>query len=166
MRAVPVSFTDALGRLGTAPGDVDALVALWESGAPTPELFAAIAALRSPAGALDEARAGFVRFGRQDPSAWAPLVPAIAYAHAKFWELDDAGDDLVRTAELVSVLAEAATAASSHPSGADRRGSTPTEADAFELVGRHHARCGRLLADAEASVGRNQSVLRRSVEEK
>ena len=36
-----------------------------------------------------------------------PLVPAIAYAHAKFWELDDEGDDpSVRTAELVSVLAE------------------------------------------------------------
>ena len=46
-----------------------------------------------PICAQDEARSGFVRFGRQDPAAWAPLVPLIAHAHAKFWELDAAGDE-------------------------------------------------------------------------
>ena len=160
MRAVPASFTDALRRLGTAREDVGALIALWESGAPTPELFAAIAELRSPAAALDEARAGFVRFGRQEPSAWAPLVAAVAYAHAKFWGLDDEGDDpSVRTAELVSVLAEGGYGGVVASEWGGSAWVDADEADAFELVGRHHARCGRLLADAEASVGRNQSVL-------
>ena len=39
----------------------------WREGAHVGELFAAIAATGAPDGAQDEARSGFVRFGRQDP---------------------------------------------------------------------------------------------------
>ena len=160
MSAVPASFVEALDRLGTASEDVDALIALWRSGAPTPELFAAIADVESPAAALDEARAGFVRFGRQDPEAWAPLVPVIAYAHAKFWELDGGDDDpSVRTAEMFHVLASGGydgVVASEWGGSAWR---DADEADAFEIVGRHHGLCGRLLAEASVGGG-NPKALR------
>ena len=48
--------------------DVGAQIALWASGAPTPELFAATRRARlSGGGARTRRSAGFVRFGRQEP---------------------------------------------------------------------------------------------------
>ena len=76
-----------------ARSDLDRIVELWRNGAHVGELFAAIAATGAPDGAQDEARSGFVRFGRQDPATWASLVPLVVHAHAKFWEIDGAGDD-------------------------------------------------------------------------
>jgi hypothetical protein len=93
MRAVPTSFGDAVCSAGMARSDLDGIVELWRNGAHVGELLAAIAATGAPDGAQDEARSGFVRFGRQDPATWASLVPLIVHAHAKFWEIDGAGDD-------------------------------------------------------------------------
>jgi hypothetical protein len=93
MRAVPTSFGDAVCSAGMARSDLDRIVELWRNGAHVGELFAAIAATGAPDGAQDEARSGFVRFGRQDPATWASLVPLIVHAHAKFWEIDGTGDD-------------------------------------------------------------------------
>jgi len=93
MRAIPTTFAHAVRSAGMARGDLDRIVELWRGGANVGELFAAIAATDAAGLAQDEARSGFVRFGRQDPGAWAPLVPLIAHAHAKFWEIDEAGDD-------------------------------------------------------------------------
>ena len=93
MRAVPTTFADAVCSAGMARRDLDRIVELWRDGVHVGELFAAIAATGAPGGAQDEARSGFVRFGRQDPATWAPLVPLIVHAHAKFWEIDGAGDD-------------------------------------------------------------------------
>jgi sugar phosphate isomerase/epimerase len=160
MRAVPGDFVQALGRLGIATDDVEALVALWESGAPTHELFAAIGELGAPAAALDEARAGFVRFGRQDPSAWAPLVSAVTYTHAKFWGADEEGDDpSVRTADMLEVLAEGGYGGVVASEWGGSAWADADEVDAFEVVGRHHGMCSRLLADSEASGGPNEAAL-------
>jgi sugar phosphate isomerase/epimerase len=139
MTAVPATFVDTVRRLGMASAAIEGLVALWAQDASPAELFAAIGEIDAPAAALDEARAGFVRFGRQDPQAWAPLVPQVAYAHAKFWELDDAGDDpATRTAELIDVLRDGGYDGflSSEWGGSAWRDAD--EVDAFELVRRHH----------------------------
>jgi hypothetical protein len=139
MAAVPASFVDAVCHLGMAREAIDGLVELWAQDASPAELFAAIGEIDAPAAAIDEARAGFVRFGRQDPQAWAPLVPQVAYAHAKFWELDDAGDDpATRTAELIDVLRDGGYDGflSSEWGGSAWRDAD--EVDAFELVRRHH----------------------------
>jgi Xylose isomerase-like TIM barrel len=139
MTAVPASFVDAVCRLGMAREAIDGLVALWAQDASPQELFAAIAEIDAPAAALDEARAGFVRFGRQDPRAWLPLVPQIAYAHAKFWELDDAGDDpTTRTAELIDVLRDGGYDGFLASEWGGSAWRDADEVDAFELVRRHH----------------------------
>jgi hypothetical protein len=93
MRGVPSTFVEAVCRAGMRRDDLEVIRQLWAGGAGVGELFAAIAETNAPRLAQDEARSGFVRFGRQDPSAWAPLVPLIAHAHAKFWELDETGDE-------------------------------------------------------------------------
>src|SRR3954447_1219234 len=105
MTALPTSFVESVCRLGVRREELDEIATHWVQGAPAHELFAALAEVDAPAAALDEARAGFVRFGRQGPQAWLPLVPQIVYAHAKFCELDATGaDPTVRTAELIDVL--------------------------------------------------------------
>lgn len=93
MRAIPTSFAAAVCSAGMARSDLDRIVELWRHGAHVGELFAAIATTGAPGRAQDEARSGFVRFGRQDPATWASLVPLVVHAHAKFWEIDGAGDD-------------------------------------------------------------------------
>jgi Xylose isomerase-like TIM barrel len=160
MAAVPRTFADALRRLGMSASDLDGLIGLWQSGASTAELFAAIGDVDAPAAALDEARSGFVRFGRQDPRAWLPLVPEIAYAHAKFWELGDDGDDpSVRTAELFEVLVEGGYDGAVASEWGGSAWKDVDDVNGFEIVGRHQALCRRLIGDAAAPGADHTNVL-------
>jgi hypothetical protein len=153
MSALPAAFVETVLRLGLAQADLDALVALWAKGAPTPVLHQAVSELDAPPAALDELRAGFVRFGRQEPDAWLPLVPHIAYAHAKFWELDDDGDDpTTRTAELISVLRAGGYEGFLACEWGGNAWLEADDVDAFEIVRRHHERCRRLVASPAVEV--------------
>jgi hypothetical protein len=127
--------------------DLEGIVERWTEGASTPELHAALSEVDAPDAALHEARAGFVRFGRQDPQAWLPLVPQIAYAHAKFWELDDSGDEpTVRNAELVEMLLAGGYTGVLASEWGGNAWADVEDIDAFELVRRHHALCRALIS--------------------
>jgi hypothetical protein len=153
MTGVPAAFVDAVCRLGAARADVDRLVELWADGADIRELFAAIAELDAPGAARDEARGGFVRFGRQDPEAWIPLVPRIAFAHAKFWELDeDGGDPSVREAELIRVLRDGGFDGFVCSEWGGNAWLDATDVDAFDLVRRHHAHIDDLILSQPVGV--------------
>jgi hypothetical protein len=124
-------------------------------------VLAAIGEVDAPAAALDEARSGFTRFGRQEPRSWLPFVGEIAYAHAKFWELDDAGDDpTVRTEELLHVLAEGGYDGVVASEWGGSAWKDTDEVDAFEVVGRRHALCRRLLDEIGRPVDRADDALR------
>lgn len=140
MRELPKAFTEAVLRAGMSPERLDSIVTAWEQGASTRALFAALADTDAPAAALDEARSGFIRFGRQDPQAWLPLVPAIAYVHAKFWELDDSGDEpTTRNAELISLLRDGGYTGVVCSEWGGNAWQEAEDVDAFELSRRHHA---------------------------
>lgn len=142
MTGVPAPFLDTLDRAGMPPADADALVGRWAAGAMLPELLEALAALGPPAAALLEAQSGFVRFGHQEPDAWAPLVPAVAYAHAKFWLPDEDGcDPTVRTTELLEVLRRAGFEGVVATEWGGNAWSDATDIDAFSVVARHSAFC-------------------------
>jgi hypothetical protein len=159
MTAVPASFAAAVLAAGMTAEKLDELVALWADGTPIPEFFAALAATDAPAAALDEARSGFVRFGRQDPEAWLPLVPQIAYAHAKFWELDDAGDEpTVQNSELLGVLRRGGFDGFVASEWGGHAWLEREDEDAFVLVAQHHALMSRLEVDAGAGVGLAMTV--------
>jgi hypothetical protein len=153
MRRVPTAFVASVRRLGMAQSDLDALVALWSDGAPTPVLFAALSDVDAPTVALDEARSGFVRFGRQAPEAWRPLVPHLAYAHAKFWELDETGDDpSVATSEMFDVLRDGGYTGVVASEWGGNAWAEAEDVDAFELVGRHHQLCRSLISTPAVEV--------------
>jgi hypothetical protein len=83
-----------------------------------------------------------VRFGRQDPRAWLPLVPQVVHAHAKFWELDETGDEpTVRNAEAFAVLREGGYDGFVSSEWGGSAWLDADEVDAFELVRRHHELC-------------------------
>ena len=147
MSDVPRPWVDSVLAHGMARRDLDALLASWAEGASTRELFGALSDVEAPAAALDEARAGFVRFGRQEPQAWSPLVPTLAYAHAKFWELDEAGNDpTVRTAELFDVLRDGGYAGHVASEWGGNAWAEADDVDAFELVRRHRELCRSLTS--------------------
>jgi hypothetical protein len=146
MTSVPKAFCDSVLGLGMGRGQLEALVDVWRLGSPR-DLHAALAALDAPPAAIDEARAGFVRFGRQEPGAWLQLAPQIAYAHAKFWELDEAGEEpTVRTAELVDVLRAGGHDGVVASEWGGNAWLDVEDVDAFQLVGRHHALVSDLVS--------------------
>lgn len=153
MTGVPAPFVDAVLAAGTAPEDVDSILELWESGASTPELFGALGSLETPRQALLEAQSGFVRFGRQEPEAWAALVPAIAYAHAKFWLPDDDGKDpTVRTAELLDVLAQGGFEGVVATEWGGNAWLDVDHSDAFSIVSQHSAFCRAQISEPALEV--------------
>jgi len=140
MGAIPVRFGEAVRRAGLSEEELDRIVALWQRDATTAELFAALEETGAPALALDEARSGLFRFGRQDPKAWLALVPYVAHAHAKFWELDDSGDEpTVRNAELLAVLRDGGYSGVVCSEWGGNAWVEAEDVDAFELTRRHLA---------------------------
>jgi sugar phosphate isomerase/epimerase len=89
---LPASFDDALRRRGVPDEVIAAVHDIWAQEAPMgPRMHAALAAVQQlPQHEAIEPIVGgmFVRTGRQDPSAWVDVLPAVMHAHAKFWDAD------------------------------------------------------------------------------
>jgi hypothetical protein len=144
MRALPAAFTAGLARLGASAEHVERVRELWEAGAPPYAAFE----LDAPRAVLNEAVAGLVRFGRQDPRSWLPLVPQVVHVHAKFWELDETGDEpTVRNAEAFAVLREGGYDGFVSSEWGGSAWLDADEVDAFELVRRHHELCSALVPE-------------------
>ena len=147
MCGIPKAFLDAVCRAGLARARIETIVALWESGAPVPELFAALSQTGAPADAILEAQSGFVRFGRQQPEDWLPLVPAVAYAHAKFWQPDEDGcDPTVRSAELLTLLDSAGFDGVVAVEWGGSAWLDADHTDAFDVVSRHGSYCKAVIS--------------------
>ena len=153
MTTVPSRFVETILRLGMRQEDLDAIIELWAKGSTPRELHATLADVDAPPAALDETRAGFFRFGRQDPQAWRPLVPYVAYVHAKFWELDDAGDEpTTRNEEMFDVLCNGGYAGFVASEWGGNAWTDADEVDAFVLVRRHHELCRSLISKEAVEV--------------
>lgn len=149
MTRLPRSFQDAVVRAGASPDAMTAVAEAWRRGVPTHDLVAVLADAGATDEALDEARSGLVRFGRGEPEPWLPLVPAIAYVHAKFWELNEAGEDpSVRTARLLSVLDGGGYAGFVTGEWGGSAWTEADEVDAFALVAQHQRHLARLIDEA------------------
>src|SRR5262245_50188604 len=142
MRALPAPFTAVLTRLGASDEHVARVRELWATGAPPH----AVLELDAPQAVLNEAVAGLVRFGRQDPRDWLPLVPQVVHVHAKFWELDETGDEpTVRNTEAFAVLREGGYDGFVSSEWGGSAWLDAGEVDAVELVRRHHELCSSLV---------------------
>ena len=90
--ALPVAFRTSLRRLGLPEDAVSAVHRIWAETEPLGRRIGA--ALGWVAGHPQEAAlttlvAGvFGRTGRWQPADWAPVLPFVRHAHAKFWDVD------------------------------------------------------------------------------
>lgn len=148
MTTVPEAFVDAVARAGMRRDDVDALVERWEQGASTGELLHAIDETDAPESAAAEARAGFVRFGRQRPEDWAEAVSRIAYAHSKFWDESPS----VRTVELLEVLRIGGYDGFVIAEWGGNAWAELDDVDSFATVRRHHDLCLDFVSRPAAEV--------------
>jgi sugar phosphate isomerase/epimerase len=145
MTALPSIFTEQLARLGLAPALIGLVAELWEQGAPMHAIVRELA--DAPEEARNEAIAGLFRFGRQKPRSWLPLVPHVVHVHAKFWELDEAGDEpTMPYAELFGVLRDGGYSGFVSSEWGGGAWQEADDVDAFELVRRHHELCRRLIS--------------------
>lgn len=153
MTSIPQGFVAAVQRAGMSRERVDTLTTLWRDGTPLPQLFGALAAMALPAAALVEAQSGFVRFGRQDPEAWRPVAPAVAYAHAKFWEPAlDGCDPTVRTADHLAVLGEEGFDGVVATEWGGNAWFDVGDVDAFDVVARHRSYCHTVISNGVPEV--------------
>jgi sugar phosphate isomerase/epimerase len=90
--ALPVAFGTALRRLGLPAAAVTAVQRIWAQDEPIGRRIGAALAWftgHPEEAALTMLVAGvFGRTGRQQPADWAPLLPLVRHAHAKFWDPD------------------------------------------------------------------------------
>ena len=93
MTAVPAAFLDAVRRAGMPRGELETVVALWAAGAPTPELFAALAADRR---SRRRARRGAVGFRPLRPTGARGLAAARPARRVRAREVLGAGRRPVR----------------------------------------------------------------------
>ena len=86
------------------------------------------------------------------PHSWAPLVSLVAHAHAKFWELDAAGDE--PTIDNRAVLDVLLAGGFQGFVASEWGGSAWVDADdvdGFSIVAQHRRLLGRLVQQAPAS---------------
>ncbi|MBV9280169.1 MAG: hypothetical protein JOZ41_08830, partial [Chloroflexi bacterium] len=91
-------------------------------------------------------------FGREDPRAWRELIPQTVHIHGKFYEHDEAGDEVaVPYPEIIEVLVEGGYKG---VMSLEWEGHIwEDEVDAFTVVKRQHDLCKRLLAARTAAAG-------------
>jgi hypothetical protein len=90
---------------GVTPQVIDRLIGLWHARAAVPEIRAALAELDAGEDAEQLAMETVVFFGHNDPQDLLALMPWIIHVHAKFYGVDDAGQDVAaRLPELLAVL--------------------------------------------------------------
>ena len=90
--ALPEALGIALRRYGLPDDAVESVYRAWAADAPIgARIGTSLAVVRGHRneGALSVLVAGVLgRCGRAEPAAWAPLLPAVRHAHAKFWDPD------------------------------------------------------------------------------
>jgi sugar phosphate isomerase/epimerase len=155
MTAVPRGQLAAFERAGLPSTAVELLVEEWGADGPPHERYERFAegaaALGAPADAIASARIAFTMFGTRAPETWREILPAVVHVHAKFYELDDDGEEpSIPHGELLGLLRDAGYDGAISSEWEGHAWADAGEADAIELLKGHHALCHRHLGAARA----------------
>jgi sugar phosphate isomerase/epimerase len=160
--AIPAGALAQQRELGTPEPVLDSIVYTWEqvrSGAADAfgarrRLLADVAAATAPGSeAVGFAWRALTLWGTQPPAKWAEIMPRVVHVHAKFFDIDDRGDEpSVPYAELMRVFGEAGYTGTM---SSEWEGSMwAPDADGFAMVKAHQELLRRHLAAAEQEVAR------------
>jgi sugar phosphate isomerase/epimerase len=112
MHAMSPTILRKLGRMGLAPRDLDRLQEIWATDADINARHGEFVEYLHSRDIAPESLGSFARLafnmhGHVDPREWADIMPRIVHVHAKFYDIDEAGDEpAIDYPELVRVFVE------------------------------------------------------------
>ena len=109
MHAVPPSLIAAHQESGMSRELTDLAIEVWNSDTTMPQKFGRFAAEAPALGAtpadMGKLQMMLTMHGRQDPSRWSEIIDRVVHVHAKFYGIDENGDEpSIDNAAIVGVL--------------------------------------------------------------
>jgi sugar phosphate isomerase/epimerase len=98
MRRMSPTLLRKLARMGLAQRDLDRLQEIWATDADIDARHGEFVAYLRARGIAPESLGSFARLafnmhGHVDPREWTDIMPRIVHVHAKFYDIDDRGDE-------------------------------------------------------------------------
>jgi hypothetical protein len=149
-----------LAKMGLAPEDLTRLQEIWAKDAGIDERHAEfIEYLHSRRIAPERlgsfARLAFNMHGRVDPKQWSDIMPRIVHVHAKFYDIDDDGNE--PAIDYPALVREFVNGGYSGFMSSEWEGHAFAdlgEADPIDLIHKQHALIRRAISDALTGQGR------------
>jgi hypothetical protein len=144
----------AMGGLTTA--DLDRLQSIWAGDADINAQHGEFVEYLHSRGIAPESLGSFARLafnmhGHVDPAEWADIMPRIVHVHAKFYDIDEHGDEpAIDYPELVRVFVEGGYSGFFSSEWEGHAFADLGEADPIDLVRRQHDLIRRSIAAALA----------------
>jgi Xylose isomerase-like TIM barrel len=157
MRRMSPTLLRKLARMGLAPQDLERLQEIWAKDAGIDERHAEfVEYLHSrtiaPESLGSFARLAFNMHGRIDPTEWSDIMPRIVHVHAKFYDIDDDGNEpAIDYPSLVHEFVNGGYAGFFSSEWEGHAFADLDEADPIDLIRKQHALIRRSIADALAS---------------
>jgi sugar phosphate isomerase/epimerase len=156
MHAMAPTTLRKLGSMGLAAQDLDRLQEIWATDADINAQHGEFVEYLHSRGIAPESLGSFARLafnmhGHVDPAEWADIMPRIVHVHAKFYDIDEHGDEpAIDYPELVRVFVEGGYSGFFSSEWEGHAFADLGEADPIDLVRRQHALIRRSIAAALA----------------
>jgi sugar phosphate isomerase/epimerase len=145
---IPPSYVEYLIKQGSPPDLVKMGLEIWQSDQEAPAKRAEFARRAAAQGADPSIISGiaviFSILSRQEASAWLDILPQVIHIHGKFYDFDPQGNESsVPYDKLLPVFID--NGFNGYMSS-EWEGHLYSQADAFDMVVKHHALCRRIMA--------------------
>jgi sugar phosphate isomerase/epimerase len=144
MHSMSPTILRKLGSMGLAPADLERLQEIWATDAGIDARHAEFVEYLHGRGIAPEslgpfARLAFNMHGHVDPREWADIMPRIVHVHAKFYDIDEQGDEpAIDYPALVRVFVDGGYSGFFSSEWEGHAFADLDEADPVDLVRRQH----------------------------
>ena len=154
MHSMSPTLLRKLAKMGLAPQDLDRLQEIWTKDSGINERHAEFVDYLNSRGMAPESLGSFARLafnmhGHVDPHEWADIMPRIVHVHAKFYDIDDTGNEpAIDYPELVRVFVAGGYAGFFSSEWEGHAFADLDEADPVELIRKQHTLIRRAIIAA------------------
>jgi sugar phosphate isomerase/epimerase len=154
MRRMSPTLLRKLTTMGLAPDDLERLQEVWAKDAGINERHGEFIEYLGTRGIAPESLGSFARLafnmhGHIDPAEWADIMPQIVHVHAKFYDIDENGDEpALDYPAIVREFVHGGYAGFFSSEWEGHAFADLGEADPVDLIRKQHALIRRAIADA------------------
>ena len=156
MRRMSPTLLRKLAKMGLATEDLERLQEIWSTDAAIDQQHGEFVAYLNSRNIAPESLGSFARLafnmhGHLDPSEWADIMPRIVHVHAKFYDIDDDGNEpAIDYPALVRVLVNGGYAGFMSSEWEGHAFADVDEADPIDLIRKQHALIRQAISTALA----------------